>query len=280
MAEPLLLNTITYNTDGKLKELLVKLGFVSEPCNSSDLLRLPSDAKPSCHIYAQSNHLEWDVVVSSKDDSFHIYSYEPNDDMFALWDTLSGQVTDTALRETILIASSTKALSERWEDEVKATLVLGAIAQKLGQFVEMHNLGWLWQGWMRIKTPAQAYSVNTVFIAKERLSHQPINDILEVSPDLIVDVIRPTSKLQREYMTEAITVFFKMGVSQIWIASPTDQCLWVHLPEKEPYCLHRHETLVGDGLFTGFVLSISEIMDIKPYNARSYPLVRVSPRFP
>ena len=141
MTEPLFLNAMTCNTDEKLNELLSKLGFVSEPCNSGDLLRLPFDAKPSCYILAQSNHLESHVVVSSKDDSFQIYYYEPNNDMFGLWDTLPGNVTDTALREMILTASSIKALFERWEDEVKSTLVLGAIAKKLGQFVELHNLG-------------------------------------------------------------------------------------------------------------------------------------------
>lgn len=132
---------------------------------------------------------------------------------------------------------------------------------------------------MRIQTPAQTYSVNTVFIAKEHLSHEPTNDILEVPPDLIVDTIRPTSKFQWKYTHETMIDLFGIGVSQIWIASPKEQCLWVHLPERELYCLNRNEKLVGEGLFTGFVLPISEIMDIKPYSTRPYPIIRISPRF-
>jgi hypothetical protein len=172
-----MINAIDFHSETQLADLLTSLGFDSSPLTPGDWIRCPVDDKEA--IGRRINYL----VVAVCHQAFYVLYYDEMDAMYAFWDLLKGDVSETSLRKMILTAQS-PAVMERMDENIRSTFIAHKLAEHLGQYVERRNLGWLWQGDVAVKSGSLAapiYQVETVFVSKERLQRIPFN-LLEVAP--------------------------------------------------------------------------------------------------
>ena len=276
-----MISTDAITTSAQLTEQLSALGFISEASNSGVLLRTGlSRDTPSRFIPQAPNNFEYPVVLAAKQASYCVYFYDETEDLFRIWDTFRGEIAETLLRNTVIAASSGQAIGQRLQEMSKTVMAVSVLARRLGTFVEAHDLGWVWQGWMKLQTARHECYVDTVFFAKERLQTEPKDwQVLPAVPDLIIKGYHPTLSYAWADISNTVMELFNIGVSQIWLVLAKEGVVVVYYASAtQVRRLGMGQILPGQGLLNSFQVSVADIMDERNLS-RSYPLTRVRPHF-
>src|SRR5690349_9798617 len=114
-------NPAQIDTEEKLISFLGELGFKSRPISASSDIRImhPGEfaGQPQRYLIAQDQDNEgfqFHVVVSIEADSICIYYYQMENDLFRIWEALSGNMNVEQIRKTILSAASEKEILRRF----------------------------------------------------------------------------------------------------------------------------------------------------------------------
>jgi Uma2 family endonuclease len=133
------------------------------------------------------------------------------------------------------------------------------LTSELRVFVRQRQLGWVMSGEVGIYTrrnPDRVRGADVLFISKERAAERPAG-FLKTAPDLVVEVISPTDRWQD--MQQKIEEYFAIGVHWIWVVEPENRVVRVYQSPTQVQKLTEDEILTGEGILTGFTLSVAEI---------------------
>ncbi len=128
----------------------------------------------------------------------------------------------------------------------------------LGNFVSKHRLGWVFVGEVGIfteRSPDTVRGADVSFISRERAPQRPRKGFLQIAPELAVEVVSP-SDLWTE-LNEKIEEYFALGVNWVWVVEPKRKAVRVyHAPTAVTIIT---DTLHGEGILDGFILSIPDL---------------------
>jgi Uma2 family endonuclease len=123
--------------------------------------------------------------------------------------------------------------------------------RKIGQAFTADGLVRLAGGQIRIPDAA--------FISRERLSRIKRGTILEIAPDLVVEVLSKGNT--RREMEKKLREYFASGVRIVWYADPKKRTVRVYEAVDRSVLLNDDDELDGGDVLPGFRLSIREWFD-------------------
>ena len=122
--------------------------------------------------------------------------------------------------------------------------VLGELFAELRTYVRKHNLGKVIISPMDVHlTVIDIYQPDLLFIRKENLSKIDPGDRIRIVPDLVVEVLSPSTAVQDT--TRKKRIYAECGVAEYWIVNPEEQTVEVLRNNNGEY---RRESLLQDTL--------------------------------
>ena len=139
--------------------------------------------------------------------------------------------------------------------------VLGRLFRALSEFVEQHNLGEVVMSPMDVHfTVIDVYQPDMLFIRKENLPKIDLYDWVRLVPDMVVEVLSPSTKA-KDYKRKKI-IYGECGVREYWIVDPKERTVEILVNENGEY---RRESLLEppddliSPMFPGFALSLDKL---------------------
>ncbi|MCL4267095.1 MAG: Uma2 family endonuclease [Anaerolineae bacterium] len=136
--------------------------------------------------------------------------------------------------------------------------LVSEIAWSLGNFVAKHKLGWVFVGEVGIfteRSPDTVRGADVSFISRQRAPQRPRKGFLQIAPELVVEVVSPHDLWTD--LNEKIEEYFALGVDWVWVVEPKRKAVRVY--HGATAVTIRTDTLHGEGILAGFVLSIPEL---------------------
>jgi Uma2 family endonuclease len=134
------------------------------------------------------------------------------------------------------------------------------LASALYHFVQEHNLGWVMTGEVGIYTrrnPDRVRGADVVFLSKERWPAPPPKGFLEVSPDLVVEIMSPNDRWQD--VRQKLVEYFAIGVCWVWIVEPENRTVLVFRSVTDIQQYGMDDMLAGEGILEGFTLTVANL---------------------
>jgi Uma2 family endonuclease len=141
----------------------------------------------------------------------------------------------------------------------------GAIGMRLGSWLfihaETHRLGTVYNadtGFLLFRDPDIMYMPDVAFVRAERLP--PLDEqlgILQLPPDLVVEVVSPTDRLSD--VLDKVSVYLAAGVPLIWVVDPQRRLITVHRPGYQAGTLGLEDHLDGEDIISGFRILIVDV---------------------
>ncbi len=119
-SKPAWIDPASIQTSEMLTNFLAGMGFKSRPVPEADnRVRIQHHTKAASplqrYLLAQDNEeLQSHAVVSIENNQFCVYYYQMENDLFRVWETFSGTVEVTKLRNTISSAMTEKEILKRF----------------------------------------------------------------------------------------------------------------------------------------------------------------------
>lgn len=139
--------------------------------------------------------------------------------------------------------------------------IVGELFGELRAFVRQHDLGTVILSPMDVHlTVVDVYQPDILFICKENLSQIDPLDRVRIVPDLVVEVLSPSTE-EQDYDRKK-TIYGECGVAEYWIVDPRERTVEVLLNERGKY---RRESFVQapaelvSPMFPGFSLSLEQL---------------------
>ena len=132
----------------------------------------------------------------------------------------------------------------------------------LGNFVADRKLGWVLGGEVGIyirRNPDRVRGADIAFISKKRLPHRPPKGFLEVTPEVVVEIISPNDSW--EEVRQKLEDYFSIGVERVWVVEPENRAVLVYRSATEAQRLGEADTLKGEGILDGFALPIGDLFE-------------------
>jgi Uma2 family endonuclease len=128
----------------------------------------------------------------------------------------------------------------------------GDFELSIGEFLKknLKNKGYIAVGEVGIiitKTPLRIRSADVVYISKERSPEKPIG-ILEIPPDLIIEIISPENTAN--YINEKVRDYLSIGVKKVVLVDPATETVTVfrHGSKEAGYYNFNDEFELIDGI--------------------------------
>jgi hypothetical protein len=107
------------DSEEKLSDFLSELGFNSRPISAAGDIRIMHPGKlagqPQRYLIAQDNEgFQFHAVVSIEAGSICIYYYQMENDLFRIWEMLSGDVKVEQIKTTIRVATTEEEILKRF----------------------------------------------------------------------------------------------------------------------------------------------------------------------
>jgi Uma2 family endonuclease len=134
------------------------------------------------------------------------------------------------------------------------------LGSQLTVFVLARRLGWVFGGETGIYTrrnPDRVRGADIAFLSRARCPEKPAPGFLEISPDLIVEVMSPSDAW--EDVRQKIEEYFAIGVHRVWVVEPENHAVLVFRSPTEMRRLGEGDTLLGEGALDGLSISVAEI---------------------
>lgn len=131
------------------------------------------------------------------------------------------------------------------------------------RFVREHQLGKVRTGEVGIYTrrhPDRVRAADVLFISHERYARRtPGPGYLDVAPELIVEVLSPDDTVMG--LSEKLREYFAIGVRLVWIADPRARLVYAYRSLTDIREFKDTDTLPGDEVLPGFVVSVATLFD-------------------
>jgi Uma2 family endonuclease len=134
------------------------------------------------------------------------------------------------------------------------------VGRHIGNFVAERKNGRVMGGETGIYTrrnPDTVRGADVLFISKERMPNEPPAGFLETAPDLVVEVLSPTTRW-KELRTKLVE-YLAIGVAQGWIIDPVHRAIWVYRSATDVRQFVEGDTLNGEGALEGFALPLDTL---------------------
>ena len=134
------------------------------------------------------------------------------------------------------------------------------LGSALHHFVQEHGLGWVMTGEVGIYTrrnPDRVRGADVVFLSKKRWPGRPPKGFLEVSPELVVEIMSPNDRWQD--VRQKLAEYFAIGVQWGWIVEPENRAVVVFRSTTDMQQCDADDMLVGEGVLEGFTLTIASL---------------------
>lgn len=138
-------------------------------------------------------------------------------------------------------------------------IIESELSRHLGNFNVSRRLGWVLAGEVGLYTrytPDTVRGVDVIFISRQRLAG-PSGKALQVAPELVVEIVSPSDRWSE--LRSKIAEYFAIGVERVWIVEPEKKQLLVYRSSTEFTQLTEHDSVLGEGILEGFVLSLREL---------------------
>jgi Uma2 family endonuclease len=135
------------------------------------------------------------------------------------------------------------------------------IDRRLGIYVDMHHSGRLFvndTGFITERDPDTVRGLDIGYWTYERLPQIPIDEYIEVAPDLAVEVLSPGNRPGQ--IREKVREYFNRGVRMVWIVDPFDRTIMVYRSADEGRIFHENATISGEDVLPGFSCTVSELL--------------------
>jgi Uma2 family endonuclease len=160
---------------------------------------------------------------------------------------------------------------EVWEGELievaaagyEHSLICGLVVTAINNFARPARLGTATVadgGFVIARDPMTLFIPDVAFVRAGRLPDN-IKPILELSPDLVVEVVSPTDRMSE--VLEKVAVYLAAGVLLVWVVLPQQRIIHVY-QTNEPTMVrqvHMGDELDGGGVLPGFRLPVAEIFE-------------------
>ncbi len=130
------------------------------------------------------------------------------------------------------------------------------IAARISLYVETHALGRVTGADGGYKVSGEDYIPDVGFIAKARQPQRPHTTWNPLAPDLAVEVVSPTDRVQE--IADKVANYLLAG-TLLWYVYPTQQQVKVYMPGQPVKTLGLKDVLDGSQVLPGFNLALMDI---------------------
>jgi len=134
------------------------------------------------------------------------------------------------------------------------------LARHLDDFVQDQHLGTVVVGEVGMyvaRDPDTVRAADIVFISTEGLEKASPDGYLDVSPDLVVEIMSPTNRWMD--VRQKIEEYLAAGVGQVWIVEPENQSVQVYRAPDAVHTFSGPDVLHGEGMLAGFSLPLEDL---------------------
>ncbi len=140
-------------------------------------------------------------------------------------------------------------------------MVIGRLHNRLGSFIERHNLGIVFgaeTGFHLSSNPDTVRAPDIAFIAKENLpTTLPKDGYWPGAPDLAVEVLSPNDRMAE--VDEKIEAWLTAGCAAVWVVDPKLETVTIYLSRTNVQIKTVGEILSGGPVVSGFSCKVDEI---------------------
>lgn len=141
----------------------------------------------------------------------------------------------------------------------------GAVASRfdrvLGNFVELHQLGWTFAaetGFRLGRNPDTVRAPDFAFVVRGRITAQmDTSRYLDLAPDLVVEVVSPNDRAQA--IARKVREYLAAGVRLVWVAYPALRTIAVHRPDGSSQMLNEDDEISGEDVLPGFTCRVGDL---------------------
>jgi Uma2 family endonuclease len=129
----------------------------------------------------------------------------------------------------------------------------------LNQFVRQHKLGEVRVGEVGIfirRKPDTVRGADVAFISKERYTKRGSSGFLDISPDLVVEIMSPDDRWSE--VMKKLGEYFSIGVRLAWVVDPDTESVYAYRSLTDVRHFTKADTLPGDDVLPGFGITAGE----------------------
>jgi Uma2 family endonuclease len=143
----------------------------------------------------------------------------------------------------------------------KHGLTEGKFSLRIGNFVQQHQLGYVFVGETGVyirRNPDTVRGMDVAYISNERWAQQPDPEgYLEIAPDLIVEILSPDDRWTA--VIKKLKEYFSIGVRLVWVADPATHTVYAYRSVTNIQEFGESETLPGDEVLPGFSVPVADL---------------------
>jgi Uma2 family endonuclease len=138
------------------------------------------------------------------------------------------------------------------------------LVDALSPFVRSKKLGRIFVAPLDVfLTEDDVFQPDILFIRQDRLSEIDLNDRIHFAPDLVVEILSP-STAEYDY-TRKKAIYCEGGVKEYWIVDPADETVEIMLKDGNYYrteAILQAPALLESTMFPGFSMKIENVFAI------------------
>ena len=134
------------------------------------------------------------------------------------------------------------------------------LARHLGNFIEEHNFGVLMGGEIGLYThrdPDTIRAADLLFISHERLAKATPGGFLDVTPEMIVEILSPSDRWVD--VRKKLREYFEIGVRVVLVVEPDEQVISVYRSTTDVQELSLIDVLKIEDVLPGFALALADL---------------------
>jgi Uma2 family endonuclease len=134
------------------------------------------------------------------------------------------------------------------------------VAFWLMQFVYRHRLGRVYgsdAGFRLKRSPDTVLCPDTSFVRNERIPQDDRQGIMELAPDLAVEVVSPSNTINE--MDDKVAAYLESGTALVWVVRPGRRQVTVYTPDSPTRIFSEHDVLNGGDVLPGFSLPVVDV---------------------
>jgi Uma2 family endonuclease len=109
------------------------------------------------------------------------------------------------------------------------------------------------------RDPDTVRGVDVAFVSEERLAENTSGNLLDVGPELVVEVISPSNSW--EGVRRKIGEYFAIGTERVWIVEPANRSVLIFSAPDTMRALRGNDRLEGKGALDGFALPVASLFE-------------------
>lgn len=134
------------------------------------------------------------------------------------------------------------------------------VAFWLMSYVYLHRLGKVYgsdAGFRLKRSPDTVLCPDTSFVRTERVPRDDQTGIIELAPDLAVEVISPSNTITE--MDDKVAAYLAAGTSLVWVVRPRRRQVTVYAPDSPVLVLGEGDVLDGGDVLPGLTLPVVDV---------------------